>query len=237
MPDKQRLATTSERMSAWHRRAPPACRKPQNHSANRTAPFRAGSMSITGTVRGMKNPPQASVTDMLTNPRGCAGIKMARPITQHARRGRVAEMTGKMTARIARLSKPDRNHRSRRGQNEQPGGGNPTGTIGTIGTTGRRWRIDRIARETRAMHAARRQNTAFRPATRQTPTWPPHPHGPPDPFRSTRPPHTETVVTAKKVGAEISANRKARRNACTNCSPKAAWARAAKWKNGLPPAA
>lgn len=231
MPGKQPHAKTSARMSARHRRVLPAQRKPQNHSINQTA--RAGSLSITSTVRGMKNPANATVTDILT-PRWCAGIKMARPIRQHERRGQVTEMTGKMTSRIARLSKPDRNHRNRKDQNGRHGGGNPTGTIGTIVMTSRRWRTNRIARKTRAIYAARRQSTASRLATRQMPTWPPHLH---DPFSPTRPPHTETVAAAKKVGAEISVNRKARRNACTNCSPKAASARAAKWKNGLPPAA
>ena len=165
---------------------------------------------------------------------------MARPIRQHERRGQVTEMTSKMTGRIARLSKPDRNHRNRKDQNGRRGGGNPTGTIGTIVMTSRRWRTNRIARKARAIYAARRQNTAFRLATRQMPTWLPHlhsPHDPSDPFSPTRPPHTETVAAAKKAGAEISGNRKARRNACTSCSPKAASARAAKWKNGLPPAA
>ena len=165
---------------------------------------------------------------------------MARPIRQHERRGQVAEMTGKMTSRIARLSKPDRNHRNRKDQNGQHGVGNATEMIGTIGTTGRRWRTNRIARKARAIYAARRQNTASRLATQKMSIWPSHlhsPHDPPDPFSPTRPPYTETVAAAKKAGAEISGNRKARRNACTNCSPKAASARAAKWKNGLPPAA
>ena len=135
MPGKQPHAITSARMSARHRRVLPAQRKPQNHSANQTA--LAGSLSITNTVRGMKNPANATITDILT-PRWCAGIKMARPIRQHERRGQVAEMTGKMTGRIARLSKPDRNHRNRKSQNGQHGGGNATGTIGTTGTIGRR---------------------------------------------------------------------------------------------------
>ena len=234
MPGKQPRAKTSARMSAWHRHVLPAQRKPQNHSAKQTA--RAGSLSITNTVRGMKNPANATITDILT-PRWCAGIKIARPIRQHERRGQVTEMTSKMTGRIARLSKPDRNHRNRKDQNGRHGGEN---TTGTIGTTGRRWRTSPIAWKTRAIYAARRQSTASRLATRQMPTWPPHLHSlhnPPDPFSPTRLPHIETVAAAKKAGAEISGNRKARRNACTNCSPKAAWARAAKWKNGLPPAA
>lgn len=135
MLGKQPRAKTSARMSAWHRHVLPAQRKPQNHSANQTA--LAGNLSITSTVRGMKNPANATVTDILT-PRWCAGIKIARPITQHERRGQVAEMTGKMTDRIARLSKPDRNHRNWKDQNGQRGGENATGTKGTIGTTSRR---------------------------------------------------------------------------------------------------
>ena len=132
MPGKQPHAKTSARMSAQHRRVLHGRRRPQNHSVNQTA--RAGNLSITSTVRGMKNPANATVTDILT-PRWCAGIKMARPIRQHERRGQVAEMTGKMTGRIARLSKPDRNHRNRKGQNGQRGRKN---AIGTIGTTSRR---------------------------------------------------------------------------------------------------
>lgn len=64
MPGKQPHAITSARMPARHRRVLPAQRKPQNHSANQTA--RAGSLSITSTVRGMKNPANATVTDILT---------------------------------------------------------------------------------------------------------------------------------------------------------------------------
>lgn len=63
MPGKQPRAKTSARMSAQHRRVLHGRRRPLNHSANQTA--LAGNLSITSTVRGMKNPANATVADIL----------------------------------------------------------------------------------------------------------------------------------------------------------------------------